>query len=81
MRIGELAERTGVSVRSLRYYETEGLLRPDRSGNGLPDVHEADIARVLLIQLFYSAGLCSGKIAELLPCVSGDETHLVPSRG
>ncbi|MER6665472.1 MerR family transcriptional regulator [Amycolatopsis japonica] len=79
MRIGELAKRTGVSVRSLRYYETEGLLRPDRWGNGYRTFAEDDIARVLQIQLFYSAGLCSGKIAELLPCVSGDHTHLVPS--
>ncbi len=67
MRIGELAERTGVSVRSLRYYETEGLLRPDRCVNGYRSFTEEDVARVLQVQLFYSAGLCSGKIAELFP--------------
>ena len=30
MRIGELAEQAGVSVRSLRYYEQHGLLEPER---------------------------------------------------
>ncbi len=81
MRIGELARRTGVSVRSLRYYEAEGLLLPERGVNGYRTFAEDDVTRVLQIQLFYSAGLCSGKIAEVLPCVSGDGTHLVPSPG
>jgi len=34
MRIGELAKRTGVSVRSLRYYDKMGLLGAGRSENG-----------------------------------------------
>lgn len=33
-------------------YETEGLLRPDRSGNGYRTFTEDDIARDLQIQLF-----------------------------
>lgn len=31
MRIGELSKRTGVSPRSLRYYEEQGLLTSSRS--------------------------------------------------
>ena len=34
MRIGVLAVRSGVSVRSLRYYETQGLLASCRTGGG-----------------------------------------------
>ena len=34
MKIGELAARTGVSIRSLRYYEQQGLLMPVRNENG-----------------------------------------------
>ncbi|MGH3121741.1 MAG: MerR family DNA-binding transcriptional regulator, partial [Streptosporangiaceae bacterium] len=34
MRIGELASKTGASVRSLRYYEQQGLLAAERSPSG-----------------------------------------------
>ncbi|WP_319949524.1 MerR family transcriptional regulator [Streptomyces halobius] len=34
MRIGELAERTGASRRSIRYYEQQGLLESERTGKG-----------------------------------------------
>ncbi|MGV9384683.1 MerR family transcriptional regulator [Nonomuraea sp. NPDC003707] len=69
MRIGELAARSGVSVRALRYYEEQGLLEAGRSGSGQRHYHEAAADRVQLIQMLYSAGLSSRTIAELLPCV------------
>ncbi|MBD5831212.1 MerR family DNA-binding transcriptional regulator [Janibacter melonis] len=34
MKISKLAERSGVSARSLRYYEQQGLLSPRRSSAG-----------------------------------------------
>ncbi|MFI0418810.1 MerR family transcriptional regulator [Spongiactinospora sp. 9N601] len=40
MRIGELARRTGVSARSLRYYEQRGLLSPVRDENGYREYDE-----------------------------------------
>lgn len=69
MRIGELAERAGVSVRSLRYYEEQGLLTSTRSGSGQRHYTEYEVERVLFIQGLYTAGLSSRTIAELLPCV------------
>lgn len=69
MRIGELARRTGVSERSLRYYETQSLLTADRTPGGHREYPEGAVDRVIRIQEFYAAGLCSSKIAELLPCV------------
>ncbi|MDX3688240.1 MerR family transcriptional regulator [Streptomyces sp. AK04-4c] len=69
MRIGELARRTGVSERSLRYYEAQGLLTSDRTPGGHRDYAEGAIDRVIRIQEFYAAGISSPKIAELLPCV------------
>ncbi|MFF4623113.1 MerR family transcriptional regulator [Nonomuraea jabiensis] len=69
MRIGELAARSGVSVRALRYYEEQGLLEANRSGSGQRHYPESAADRVQLIQMLYSAGLSSRTIAELLPCV------------
>jgi DNA-binding transcriptional MerR regulator len=67
MRIGELARRTGVSVRSLRYYEEQDLVRPERTSGGQREYEEADVARVRCVQLLYSAGLASRKIRDILP--------------
>ncbi|MET9379937.1 MerR family transcriptional regulator [Streptomyces sp. NPDC002928] len=69
MRIGELARRTNVSERSLRYYETQGLLAAARTRGGQRDYPEAAVDRVVLIQELFAAGLHSSKIAQLLPCM------------
>ena len=69
MRIGEVAERSGVSVRALRYYEEQGLLQAERSASGQRHYGAAAVERVHLIQQLYAAGLSSRDILELLPCV------------
>ncbi|WP_242907141.1 MerR family transcriptional regulator [Actinomadura terrae] len=69
MRIGELARRTGVSERSLRYYEQRGLLASTRTPGGHRDYPERAVDRVVRIQEMFAAGLSSGKIARLLPCM------------
>jgi DNA-binding transcriptional MerR regulator len=69
VRIGELAARTDVSVRSLRYYEEQGLLTSSRSASGQRHYTEAEVERVRFIQRLYTAGLSSRTISELLPCV------------
>ncbi|MCD7441681.1 MerR family transcriptional regulator [Streptomyces lincolnensis] len=69
MRIGELARRTGVSERSLRYYEQQGLLTAGRTAGGHRDYAEVAVDRVIRIQELYAAGLNSSRIARLLPCM------------
>ncbi|MEV1006539.1 MerR family transcriptional regulator [Streptomyces sp. NPDC049881] len=69
MRIGELARRTGVSERSLRYYEKQGLLAAERTPGGHREYPERAVDRVIRIQELFAAGLCSAKIAQLLPCM------------
>ncbi|MFF5692610.1 MerR family transcriptional regulator [Streptomyces albidoflavus] len=69
MRIGELARRTGGSERSLRYYEQQGLLAPDRTPGGHRDYPERAVDRVIRIQELLAANLCTSKIATLLPCM------------
>ncbi|MFE7439680.1 MerR family transcriptional regulator [Streptomyces chartreusis] len=71
MRIGDLSAQTGASVRSLRYYEQQGLLTSSRSGGGHRRYTEEDIDRVRYLQRLYLAGLSSRTIAALLPwCLS-----------
>ncbi|GIF17085.1 DNA-binding transcriptional MerR regulator [Actinoplanes teichomyceticus] len=72
MRIGELAARTGVSVRALRYYEQQDLLSAERGSSSHRRYPESAVDRVQLIQRLYQAGLTSKTIVELLPCVVGD---------
>ncbi len=69
MRIGEVASRAGVSVRSVRYYEDQGLLVSTRSAGGQRQYTEHEVERVRFLQRLYTAGLSSRTIAELLPCV------------
>lgn len=74
MRIGELAARTGASVRSLRYYGEQGLLTSSRSAGGQRHYAVEQIERVRLIQRLLAAGLSSRTIVELLPCVDSPST-------
>ena len=69
MRIGELARRTGVTTRALRYYEEQNLLTAERSGSGQRHYAEDAVERIHLIRQLYAAGLSSKTIAELTPCV------------
>ncbi|GGO45026.1 MULTISPECIES: MerR family transcriptional regulator [Streptomyces] len=75
MRIGELATKTGVSVRALRYYEEQHLLASERSASGQRHYSDRAVDRVQLIQQLYAAGLPSRSILELMPCVvTGEAT-------
>lgn len=66
MRIGELASRTGVSVRSIRYYEQMGLVLGTRKPGAWRSFTVADVERVIQIQGMFAAGLNSAKIGEVL---------------
>jgi DNA-binding transcriptional MerR regulator len=68
MRIGDLAARTGVSVRALRYYEQQGLISAARTPAGQRVYPEAAVERVALIRMLLAAGLPSRTIVDILPC-------------
>ncbi|MFF2352447.1 MerR family transcriptional regulator [Kitasatospora sp. NPDC058115] len=72
MRIGELAALTGVSVRLLRYYEEQGLLEARRPEGGHRRYGEDAPAVVRNIRALLGAGLSTGAIRDVLPCVGGD---------
>ncbi|MFJ9033416.1 MerR family transcriptional regulator [Streptomyces sp. NPDC102274] len=74
MRIGEVADKAGVSVRALRYYEEQDLLQACRSPGGQRHYPDTAVPRVRLIQQLYAAGLPSRVVREVLPCVDSGET-------
>ncbi|MFD5829560.1 MerR family transcriptional regulator [Lentzea sp. NPDC060358] len=69
MRIGELAEKAGVTPRALRYYEEMGLLSSTRTTSGQRIYDAAALDRVAVIQELYGAGLGSDLVSSLLRAV------------
>jgi len=76
LRIGDVAIRSGVSTRALRYYEEQHLLAAERSPSGQRLYGEDAVDRVRLIQQLYAAGLSSRTVRMVLPCV--DSGHATP---
>ena len=68
MRIGELARKTGVSVRMLRYYERQGLLTPRRTAAGYRMYANGDTERVRRIVLLNRAGLSLATLRPVIAC-------------
>lgn len=66
MRIGVAARAGGVSARSLRFYEDEGLIVPGRCGNGYRDYCSSTIDRVLVIRSLLESGLPVRLIREIV---------------
>src|SRR5436190_23838628 len=67
LKVGQLAERAGVSVRALHYYEEVGLLRPSgRSPGGHRLYRAADVARLHQIRSLRQLGLSIGEIRDSL---------------
>ncbi|MDP5273934.1 MerR family transcriptional regulator [Chengkuizengella axinellae] len=69
MKIGELSKLTGVSVRSLRYYEQQGLITPTRLENGYREYHKFTVEEVNTIKFYLSLGLSTDQISSFLHCV------------
>jgi len=57
MRVGELARRTGTTVRALRYYESAGLVVPRRLGNGYREYDPVAVRLVAQIRELMALGL------------------------
>ena len=67
MRIGELAQRTGVPTKTIRYYEDIGVLpAPGRAPNGYRDYPEDAVARLDFVRDAQATGLSLTEIASIL---------------
>lgn len=62
----ELAELSGVSVRTLHYYEEQGLLHPQRRDNGYRDYDTTSVQRLQQILLYRRANMPLATIRSIL---------------
>jgi DNA-binding transcriptional MerR regulator len=66
-KVGELAQRTGLSVRTLHYYDEIGLLRPSyHSGSGHRLYAAADVARLQQIKSLRQLGFSLEEVRDCL---------------
>jgi MerR family transcriptional regulator, repressor of the yfmOP operon len=68
MQIGEVAQRTGLTQRALRYYETRGLLAPpSRLEGGFRLYSEDDVARLeRIVELKRLLGFSLAEIGQIM---------------
>ncbi len=67
LKVGELAKRAGMTIRTLHHYDEIGLLRPShRSEAGYRLYGAADVARLTQIRLLQRLGLSLQEVGTLL---------------
>lgn len=72
MRVQELADRAGVSARSVRHYDRAGLLPSRRLPNGYREFDERAVERVRTVKRMVESGLPIRDIVTLLPCLTAE---------
>jgi len=81
IQIGEVAERVGLSLRTIRYYEEVGLVSPsDRSQGGFRLYSEDDVRRLAVLKGMKPLGLSLREIRQLMDVLdrSTDPKRLNP---
>src|SRR5699024_5381807 len=74
--IGEVARRSGVSVRMLRHYDELGIAGPSgRAAGGYRDYAEADLRRLVHVESLRSLGLPLAEVARAV-----DDPGFAPAR-
>ncbi|MCK8464133.1 redox-sensitive transcriptional activator SoxR [Aliiroseovarius sp. S1339] len=64
--IGTLANRTGLAVSAIRYYETQGLVAPERNAGGQRRFLRSDIRRLSFVMIAQKFGFTLDHIREVL---------------
>jgi MerR family redox-sensitive transcriptional activator SoxR len=74
MSIGDLAERTGIAVSAIRFYETKGLVTPARNAGGQRRYLRSDIRRISFIQVSQQLGFTIEQIRTALATLPASRT-------
>lgn len=73
--IGQAAERSGVTIETIRYYEREGIVpKPDRTASGRRTYTESDIARLRFVKRCRDLGFPVSSAKSLLGLTDGSQT-------
>ena len=74
MHIKDLAESAGVTVKAVRYYESRGLIRPERATNGYRTYDDEDVRIVREVRALLSLGLTAEQTHPFVECLrAGNE--------
>jgi len=77
VQIGEVAQRSGLSVKTLRYYEDIGVLAsPPRTPGGYRDYEDTVVGRLQFVRAAQAVGLTLGEIREVIAFRAVSYTHL-----
>ena len=66
MKINELESLLGITRGTIRFYEREGLVHPERKGNGYRDYSERDVKRLQSILVLRKIGVSMAEIRDLI---------------
>lgn len=81
MKIGELGSRTGLSTKTLRYYESIGLLpEPERTPSGYRDYDDTAVERVRFVRDAQATGLSLAEISSVLELKDAGSTSCQHTR-
>lgn len=81
MRIGELAEKSGVNASTIRFYEKSGLIpKAERKANGYRVYDTSALERLQLIRFSQSLGFTLNELPGLLHAEAGFDHDLIMSR-
>ncbi|MDJ0589028.1 MAG: MerR family transcriptional regulator [Pleurocapsa sp. MO_226.B13] len=81
MRISELAKLAGVTPRTIRYYESLGLLKANqREGTGFRYYTNDELARLQKINLLKTLGLSLNEISKVVPLLFEEPQKLAGKR-
>lgn len=72
--IGALAHRTGLAVSAIRYYETQGLIKPWRNAGGQRRFERADLRRLSFVMIAQQFGFTLPQIKVELDSLPGGRT-------
>ena len=81
MHIKDLAERAGVTIRAVRYYESRGLIHPRRATNGYRTYDDADVRVVREVRALLSLGLTAEQTHPFVECLraGNDRADVCPA--